>query len=140
MKIQQENELKQAEDQNRIIMRDLQSDNRDLKKKLKEQEMSHNNYKFAMSFENAKKKTLLRQEYERAARELNLKYELKKKKLRQEMEDLRNQKIKQLEQRKEEKIKEITDLHAEKYKEIKNYYSDITASNLSLIKQFKNDI
>jgi hypothetical protein len=36
MKIQLEKELKQAEDQNRIIMRDIDSDNRDLKKKLKE--------------------------------------------------------------------------------------------------------
>lgn len=140
MRIRQEIELKQAEDQNRIIMRDLESDNRDLKKKLKEQELSHNNYKFAMEFENAKQKIFLRQEYERAARELNLKYELKKKKLRQEMEELRNNKIKQLEQKKTEKINEITELHFEQYKEIKNYYSDITASNLSLIKQFKNDI
>jgi hypothetical protein len=35
-----------------------------------------------MEFENAKKKTNMRKEFEREARELNLKYELKKKKLR----------------------------------------------------------
>lgn len=140
MKIAFEENLKQKEDQNRIIMRDLAADNRDLKTKLKEQEISQLNYEFALKFETSKEKTLRKQEYERSTRELTQKYELKKKKLRQEMEELRNQKIKQLEAKKDEKTKEITDLHGTKYKNIKDYYNDITASNLSLINQFKADI
>jgi hypothetical protein len=140
MKIEQEKELKQGEDQNRVITRDLDSDNRDLLKKLKEQELSHNNYIFSMKFENQKNQTLIRQEFERACRELTIKYDLKKKTTINEMEDVRNGMIKKLEDEKEKKIKHITSLHATNYKDIKNYYNDITTSNLSLIKQFKTDI
>jgi len=53
------------------------------------------------------------------------------------MEEYSNRVIKELEQKKEMKIKEITNINNRKYKEIKNYYNDITATNLSLIKSFK---
>ena len=56
------------------------------------------------------------------------------------MEELRNKKIKQLEDKKAAKISEIIELHGTKYKNIKDYYSDITTSNLSLINQFKTEI
>ena len=56
------------------------------------------------------------------------------------MEELRNKKIKQLEDKKTAKISEIIELHGTKYKNIKDYYSDITTSNLSLINQFKTEI
>lgn len=140
MKIGQEKKLQQKEDQNRVILQDLDTDNRDLKKKLKEQELSQNNYMFALQFEANQSQTQLRQEHERAMRELTLKYELKKKKVYAEMEEEQNQKIKKLEEEKEKKIKYTKQLHASNYKDIKNYYGDITTSNLSLIKQFKEDI
>ena len=31
-------------------------------------------------------------------------------------------------------------MHSKKYSEIKSYYSDITISNIDMIKQFKNEI
>lgn len=94
MKISLEEDLKQKEDQNRIILRDLISDNRDLKNKQKEQETSQKNYEFALEFEKMKNCTDLEQEYERKTRELTRKYQLKMKNLRTEMEELRGKKIK----------------------------------------------
>jgi hypothetical protein len=40
----------------------------------------------------------------------------------------------ELEEKKEKKIGEIIEANNIKYKELKNYYNDIIASNLSLIK------
>ena len=140
MKIQQEKKLQQKEDQNRIITQDLDSDQRDLQKKLKEQELSQHNYIFALQFDANQNQTQQRQEHERAMRELTLKYDLKKRKVYAEMEEIRGIQTKKLEEEKEAKIKTLKQTHASNYKDIKNYYNDITTSNLSLIKQFKEDI
>lgn len=56
------------------------------------------------------------------------------------MEELRASKIKALETKKDDKIKEIINLFSHKYKDIKNYYNDITQSNLNYIKQLKTEI
>lgn len=61
-------------------------------------------------------------------------------KLRTEMEEARATLIKQLEEKKDAKISQLTKEHSKKYTEIKNYYSDITATNLDLIKELKNKI
>jgi growth arrest-specific protein 8 len=140
MRIQEEKKLQEMEDQNRIIAQDLDSDNRDLKKKLKEQELSQNTYLFSLQFDTNQQFTNQRQEHERAIRELTLKYDLKKKKVYNEMEDLRNTMVKKLEDEKDKIIKKHKSDQTEDYKNIKNYYNDITTSNLSLIKQFKEDI
>jgi Membrane-bound metallopeptidase len=61
-------------------------------------------------------------------------------KLRNEMEEARAHMIKQIEDKKDAAIKDLTAKHAKKYADIKSYYSDITATNLDLIKQLKNQI
>jgi predicted metallo-beta-lactamase superfamily hydrolase len=68
------------------------------------------------------------------------KYDLKMHKLRAEIEDMRAQLMKNLEDKKDARIAQLTKEHSKKYTEIKNYYSDITATNLDLIKGLKNDI
>ena len=50
------------------------------------------------------------------------------------MEEHSNKVIRDLETKKEAKINEITRINNKQYKDIKNYYNDITASNLSMIK------
>ena len=62
------------------------------------------------------------------------KYDLKMRKLRQEMEDQRVTLIKQAEEKKNDKILTLTKDHSRKYTDIKNYYADITATNLDMIK------
>lgn len=56
------------------------------------------------------------------------------------MEEHRSNVIKEAETKKETKIAALTKEHNNKYIQIKNYYADITATNLDLIKQLKNEI
>src|SRR4051812_40708024 len=61
-------------------------------------------------------------------------------KLRNEMEEARNHQIKQIEDKKEAAVKDLTAKHFKKYNDIKNYYQDITATNLELIRHLKVQI
>lgn len=56
------------------------------------------------------------------------------------MEQYRKNLIKHLEEKKDEKIKKLTTEHTKKYSDIKAYYTEITATNLDLIKQLRNEI
>lgn len=56
------------------------------------------------------------------------------------MEEARTTLTKQVEESKEAKIQQITQEHGKKYLEIKNYYADITATNLDKIKINTQDI
>ena len=60
--------------------------------------------------------------------------------MRSEMEEYSHELTKKLVSRKEQQIKTLTEVNNQKYKEIKTYYNDITASNLALIKQLKNEL
>lgn len=62
------------------------------------------------------------------------------KKLRDEMEEARDKLTKQVDDNKMAKINQITKEHNKKYQEIKNYYADITATNLDKIKTNTVDI
>ena len=75
---------------------------------LKEQELSQEDYTFALKAENDKRQTELRQEFERRANDLKKKYDLKMLKVRSEMEGHRKNLVKSLEERKDEKIKQLT--------------------------------
>ena len=61
-------------------------------------------------------------------------------KLRHEMEDARSLIIKNLQEKKDFRISQLTKEHIKKYNEIKNYYQDITATNLDMIKSLKKEI
>ena len=119
MKIELEQNLKQLEDKNRIAEREIFTDNLYLKKKIREQELAQENFKFAQNIDSDKNNTLERQEFEREARELKAKYDLKMHKVRNELDEIRATRIKFLESKKDEKIKEIIQQHMAKYKEIK---------------------
>jgi hypothetical protein len=54
--------------------------------------------------------------------------------LREEMERKRKAMIQQIENKKNLAIKELTSKHAKKYSDIKNYYQEITNTNLDIIK------
>jgi hypothetical protein len=132
--------LKQLEDEHRIKERELKTDIRSLQINLREQELSNNDFRFALKVEHDKRTTMQRQEFERLASELKKKYALKMDKQRAEMEEERMRIIKALEDRKDDMIKSRTSEHAQKYTQIKTYYSDIIATNLDFIKQLRIDI
>ena len=60
--------------------------------------------------------------------------------LRTEMERKRKKRIQMIETRKNAKIKECTLKHEKKYAEIKEYYQDITSTNLDIIKFLKEEL
>ena len=60
--------------------------------------------------------------------------------LREEMERKRKAMIQQIENQKNQAIKDLTQKHAKKYNDIKNYYQEITNTNLDIIKQLKDEL
>lgn len=72
--------------------------------------------------------------------DIKRKYDLKMQNLTKEMEEARAAMIKLLEDNKNQKIAEIIKEHTAKYNDIKNYYSEITATNLDYRKTLKNEI
>jgi len=82
----------------------------------------------------------VRNDHERICNEIQLKYKEKMKDLRAQMEKKRKREIQKIEVRKNAKIKECTIKHEQKYAEIKDYYGDITSTNLDIIKFLKEDL
>ena len=54
--------------------------------------------------------------------------------LREDMERKRKSEIAKIESKKNQAIKELTQKHSKKYADIKDYYSEITNTNLDIIK------
>jgi len=82
----------------------------------------------------------MRAEYERIANEISLKFKHKMLLLREEMERKRKSMILAIETKKNQAIKDLTTKHARKYADIKNYYQEITNTNLDIIKQLKDEL
>ena len=135
-----ENKLADLQKQNIVEDNELITDTRGFKKLIKESEVNHKNYVYNLKMETNKTSTLIRNEFEREKMDLKAKYDLLMQKLRVEMDNKSQKLVQELEADKEDKINEIINLHNQKYKEIKNYYSDITASNLLAIKQLKQEL
>lgn len=135
-----ENVIKDLEDENRVLEKELSTDNRGMGREVKEYELNHRNFVFNMKMQGDKTSTLIQSEFEKQARDLKNKFDLKIHKIRQEMEEYSARRISQLEEEKDEKIKELTVFHNNKYRDIKNYYSDITTTNLTKIRDLKGEI
>jgi len=132
--------LKNVEDENRINERELKQDLRSLKVAKKEQEVRHQEYLNALTKEKNKLQTKLRHDFERISNEIHQKFKYKMELLRKEMDDKRKNQIKMIQEKKDAAIKELTTKHAKKYAEIKNYYTEITATNLDIIIQLKDTL
>jgi len=60
--------------------------------------------------------------------------------LRNEKENLRKQETKKIRERKDAAIAELTQKIKVKYEEIRNYYSEITNTNLEMISELKKEL
>jgi hypothetical protein len=60
--------------------------------------------------------------------------------LRQDKEKKRKFEIERIENKKNEAIRALTKKHEKKYSDIKDYYSEITNTNMDIIKQLKDDL
>jgi hypothetical protein len=132
--------LKNSEDEHRIDSRELKADIRALKVSMKEQEVRQQEYIRALKKTNNKKATSIRHEHTRITNEIKMKYTHKMLLLRKEMEDKRKAMIQQIEAKKNKAIKDLIDRHDRKYIKIKNYYQEITNTNLDVIKQLKQEL
>lgn len=81
--------------------------------------------------------TNLRSDFERQAREIELKYDRKMKALREELDLRRKTEIHEIEERKNSQINTLMKNHEKAFSDIKNYYNDITLNNLALINTLK---
>jgi hypothetical protein len=82
----------------------------------------------------------MRSEFERIGNEISTKFKHKMLLLREEMDKRRKDEILRIEVKKNIAIKELTGKHEQKYKDIKAYYSEITNTNLDIIKQLKDEL
>lgn len=60
--------------------------------------------------------------------------------LRQDKEKRRKTEIERIEGKKNDAIRALTKKHEQKYADIKEYYSEITNTNMDIIKQLKDDL
>lgn len=140
LKIQQEIQLKNEEDRNRVEARQLKADARSLKVQEKEQELRNEDYIKVMQKDYDRKLTLMRQEYERMANEISKQYQHKMKLLRTEMEDKRKKMIDELELQKEGLIADIVLKNRDELEELKRFFTDVSNNSVDLLKTLKQSL
>lgn len=79
-------------------------------------------------------------DYERQAKEMHLKYEKKIRTLRDDMDRQRNDEISAIERRKEDHVAELRAVHDRAFQDIKEYFTEITSSNLETIRTLKDEV
>jgi len=121
-----ENDLGDLKREQKHRLKELQFANEDTIKRLQDNHM--------------KKFSKMRESFHKEAMELELEYELKLKSLRDELELRRKVELHELEERKSLHINTLIENHQHAFAEIKNYYNAITADNLSLIRNLKEEI
>lgn len=139
-RIEIQKKVKEVQDENDVVKQELRLDERELRRELKEAELSHLGYFYNMKFEKQKEASRLRDEYERRIYELQNKFKLKNDKIVRDLESKGTALVKQLEGKKREKILQITGENQKRYKEIENYFREITNSTLNKIKFLKIEI
>ena len=79
------------------------------------------------------KTSAIRKEQERITNEIQLKYKNKMALLRQNMEKKRKEEIEKIEAKKNAAIEALKQKHQKKYNDIRDYYGEITRTNLDMI-------
>jgi len=131
--------LKLQEDHHRITEAEIKKDKRALKVEMKEAEVAQDDFIRMLKMERDQAVLDLRQEFDRRARDMQQKYELRMKTIREDMEKQRKTQIAKIEEAKNAQIQKIMAKNQKDFLEIRNYYSEITNSNLDLIKRLKEE-
>lgn len=136
-RIEIQKQVKETQDENDVVRQELRLDERELRRELKEAELSHLGYLYNMKFEKQKEASRLRDEYERRIYELQNQFKLKNDKIVRDLELKGTTMVKRLEDKKKNKILQITGDNQKRYKEIENYFTEITLATLTRIKHLK---
>lgn len=140
MKLEAERTLKNKQEEHREKENDLRRDIRDLKLALREQELLQRDGRSSLKEGHDREITEQLREFERSMKELHLKYDKKIKTLREEMEAKRKDDIAVIERRKEDHVEDLRQMHDKAFQDIKDYYNEITSSNLETIKTLKEEV
>ncbi|XP_065676725.1 dynein regulatory complex subunit 4-like [Hydra vulgaris] len=132
--------LKLAQEEHKTDEQKLRVEKRNLKVNLKEQELSNEDVVKTLLRAKDKDVTVLRNDYERKAKEIELKYEKKMLSLRDDLELRRKTELHEVEERKNTQINTLMKNHEKAFSDIKNYYNDITLNNLALINSLKEQV
>jgi len=131
--------LKLQEDHHRVTEAEIRKDKRALKVEMKEAEVAQEDFIRMLKLEQDQKILELRQEFDRRARDMQQKYELRMKVIRDEMEKQQRKQVQKIEEAKNAQIQKVMAKNQKDFLEIKVYYSEITHSNLDLIKRLKEE-
>mmetsp|Transcript_137887 Transcript_137887/g.384509 ORF Transcript_137887/g.384509 Transcript_137887/m.384509 type:complete len:461 (-) Transcript_137887:61-1443(-) len=131
--------LKLQEDHHRVTEAEIRKDKRALKVEKKEAEVAQEDFRRMLKLEQDQKILEVRQEFDRRARDMQQKYELRMKVIREEMEKQQRKQIQKIEEAKNAQIQKVMAKNQKDFLEIKVYYSEITNSNLDLIKRLKEE-
>uniref|UniRef100_A0A7S4TAX6 Growth arrest-specific protein 8 domain-containing protein n=1 Tax=Alexandrium monilatum TaxID=311494 RepID=A0A7S4TAX6_9DINO len=131
--------LKLQEDHHRVTEAEIRKDKRALKVETKEAEVAQDDFIRMLKLEQDQKVLELRQEFDRRARDMQQKYELRMKVIRDDMEKQQRKQVQRIEEAKNSQIQRVMAKNQKDFLEIKVYYSEITTSNLDLIKRLKEE-
>jgi hypothetical protein len=140
MKVDEEVQLDTLNKERQAEENALQYEERQVKMELKEAEYARAERLRIMRKEQDRLMTEERQQFERKAKEMQNKYEKKMRVLRDELESRRKKETDEIEARKDRHIDLLMKKHQSAFTEIKNYYNDITHSNLELIRMLKAEV
>eukprot|EP00672_Neobodo_designis_P018228 CAMPEP_0174827110 /NCGR_PEP_ID=MMETSP1114-20130205/493_1 /TAXON_ID=312471 /ORGANISM="Neobodo designis, Strain CCAP 1951/1" /LENGTH=451 /DNA_ID=CAMNT_0016060715 /DNA_START=132 /DNA_END=1487 /DNA_ORIENTATION=+ len=140
MKLEATRTLQNRQEEHRAKEAELRRDCRDLTSLRKEQELQQRGMRATLQQQQSRELTEQLRSFERETKELHLKYDRKVKTLREEMEAKRKEDIATVEQRKAEHIAELREMHEKAFKDIRDYYTEITSSNLETIKTLKEEV
>ncbi|GJQ73118.1 hypothetical protein Trydic_g1746 [Trypoxylus dichotomus] len=132
--------LKLAEDDHTEQQRELLRDKRELKAKIREDEVSNQDQIKALKLQFSEEIHKAREEFVKEAKELENKYEKRFNNLKQELGIKHKMEMSEVEERKNSQISELTKSHEMAFNEMKNYYNDITLNNLALISSLKDQM
>lgn len=132
--------LKLAQDEHRDSETELARDQRALQASKRDAEMRHAAHLKEVRQKHDEKITHLRLEFERVSRELCARYEDKLDRVRKELFEARELDVRRIEARKAQHINALIKAHERAFQDLKNYYNEITHSNLDMIKSLKEEV
>lgn len=118
----------------------LKEDRRALQSVLKEMETAHEDFLKALKMDHDRAITELRLEFERESRELQSTFEERTNRTRETLTRDREGAVRGVERRKTKHIGALIVAHEKAFADIKQYYNEITHSNLDLIKILKDEV
>ncbi|XP_049785045.1 dynein regulatory complex subunit 4 [Schistocerca cancellata] len=132
--------LRMAQDDYTDQEMELLADKKDLKSRLRDQELAHQEEMRNVKLEHSEALSKAREKFESEAREIEAKYERKLVTQRNDICMKYDMELKELEERKNKHITELMKNHEKAFSEIKSYYNDITLNNLTLIASLKEQM